>query len=98
MLGFGGTAAAFANAFNAATGIRVRELPMTLVREWLGRSLGRNGSASGAFQIVSGTELRIDTRGPRAIEVALDGEVVKLDLPLHYRSRPRALSVFVPRR
>jgi diacylglycerol kinase family enzyme len=32
----------------------------------------------------------------RTVRVALDGEVVRLAPPLHYRSRPGALSVYVP--
>ena len=32
----------------------------------------------------------------RDLDVAMDGEVVRLRAPLHYRIRPRALRVFVP--
>ena len=41
------------------------------------------------------TEATIETRRPR-LQVALDGEVVVLDSPLEYRSRPAALRVYVP--
>lgn len=40
-------------------------------------------------------ELWIETARPR-VRAALDGEVMLLDAPLHYRSRPRALRVRVP--
>ena len=40
-------------------------------------------------------EVTIETRR-RRLQVALDGEVITLDSPLHYLSRPRALKVFVP--
>jgi diacylglycerol kinase family enzyme len=34
--------------------------------------------------------------GKRSLEVALDGEVVRMRPPLHYRSRPGALRVIAP--
>jgi diacylglycerol kinase family enzyme len=40
-------------------------------------------------------ETTIETRRPR-LQVALDGEVVILESPLEYRSRPAALQVYVP--
>lgn len=75
--------------------VRVRELPATLIRAWLGRVLHQRPGSDG-FQVVSATELWIDARGPRAIRAALDGEVATLALPLHYRSRPGRLVVLVP--
>jgi diacylglycerol kinase family enzyme len=46
--------------------------------------------------VVFGTpELRIETPR-RSIDVALDGEVMRMQTPLLYRSRPRALRVAVP--
>jgi diacylglycerol kinase family enzyme len=41
-------------------------------------------------------EAAIETRRPR-LQVALDGEVLILQSPLQYRSRPAALQVYVPR-
>lgn len=38
----------------------------------------------------------IDLLGRSSVDVALDGEVVRLDLPLSVRSRPGALEVLVP--
>jgi YegS/Rv2252/BmrU family lipid kinase len=40
-------------------------------------------------------EVAVETRR-RRLQVALDGEVVTLDSPLQYRSRPSALKVYVP--
>jgi hypothetical protein len=37
-------------------------------------------------------ECRVDSHQKR-LEVAIDGEVVWMDLPLHYRARPLALKV-----
>jgi YegS/Rv2252/BmrU family lipid kinase len=45
--------------------------------------------------VFSTHELRIETRR-RSIDVALDGEVMRMQTPLLYRSRPRALRVVVP--
>ena len=42
------------------------------------------------------TEARIETRMRRLL-VACDGEVERMDTPLHYRIRPAALQVLVPR-
>jgi diacylglycerol kinase family enzyme len=42
------------------------------------------------------SEATIETRRSR-LQVALDGEVVVLESPLEYRSRPAALNVYVPR-
>lgn len=48
------------------------------------------------FEEVSTEEISIETRR-RRLPVAFDGEVRILDTPLHYRIRPKALSVIVPR-
>lgn len=40
--------------------------------------------------------LTVSTKRRRRISVALDGEVHKMVTPLHFTTRPRALSVFVP--
>lgn len=49
------------------------------------------------FVAMSTTELSIKTRRNR-IRVSKDGEVVMMRPPLHYRIRPGALSVIVPKR
>jgi len=43
------------------------------------------------------TERATISLGGRTVPVALDGEVVTLDLPLEYRIRPGALAVLIPR-
>lgn len=72
---------------------RARDLPLIIARAMIGR-----GSLSGAFEIVTATELTIDTRtgATRRVRVAVDGEVVKMSTPLRYRLRPGALQVVVP--
>jgi len=49
----------------------------------------------GDFDAVTARDIVIETRR-RRISVAIDGEVSVLEVPLHYRSRPRALRVLVP--
>ena len=48
------------------------------------------------FDVFSVTEARIETRKRRLL-VALDGEVERMETPLHYRTRPGALQVLVPK-
>jgi diacylglycerol kinase family enzyme len=72
--------------------VHTRDLPRLLVKAIAGRA-GRSGD----FEIVSAAELRIDTRRPRTVRVALDGEVAKMEAPLRYRTRPGALKVLLPR-
>ena len=45
-------------------------------------------------QVLRSTELEIVTRRRRSLRVSLDGEVVRMTMPLCYRSRPAALRVF----
>lgn len=47
------------------------------------------------FDALFATAIEIATRHER-LPVSLDGEVILLDAPLHYRVRPRALRVIVP--
>ncbi len=47
------------------------------------------------FNAVHAREVWIETRR-RAVHVALDGEVVLMEPPLHYRIRPRCLRVLAP--
>ena len=47
------------------------------------------------FKAFRALELRIDT-GRQHLRVAIDGELRRLDAPLHYRIRPGALRVIVP--
>lgn len=47
------------------------------------------------FDVICVTEARIETRKRRLL-VAFDGEIERMDTPLHYRVRPGALRVLVP--
>lgn len=49
------------------------------------------------FDVVLAPEIEIDTRRKR-MRVSTDGEVTLMETPLHYRVRPGALRVVVPRR
>ncbi|HYN86014.1 MAG TPA: diacylglycerol kinase family protein [Pyrinomonadaceae bacterium] len=49
------------------------------------------------FDALTAKEIWIETRRPRRMRVATDGEVTIMRTPLHYRIRPRALRVIVPR-
>jgi diacylglycerol kinase family enzyme len=48
------------------------------------------------FESLMVDQLSIEARRPR-LSVSLDGEVVMIETPLHYRSRPKLLRVCVPR-
>ena len=71
---------------------RVRDLPVLLAKALIG-----GARQSGAFEIVAATELTIDTPRTKIIDVAVDGEIVKMTTPLVYRTRPESLPVVVPR-
>lgn len=73
--------------------VRTHELPMLLARALVGRA-----RQSGAFETVSARELWIDTPNVRHIRIALDGEIVTMTTPLHYRACPGALKVLLPNR
>ena len=47
------------------------------------------------FKAFSAAQLRIDT-GHQHLRVAVDGELRRLDAPLHYKISPGALRVIVP--
>ena len=57
---------------------------------------GRLGRAED-FDSLSAEEIWVETRRPRRIPVATDGEVTVMTTPLHFRVRPGALKVIVPR-
>ncbi|MGB8507422.1 MAG: diacylglycerol kinase family protein, partial [Pyrinomonadaceae bacterium] len=48
------------------------------------------------FDAVCAVEIFVETHRPKHIPVAIDGEVMALTTPLHYRVRPGALRVIVP--
>jgi diacylglycerol kinase family enzyme len=73
--------------------LRARDLPLLLAKALAGRA-----RQSGEFEIVRTRELWIDKpRTGRMQHVALDGEIRIMKTPLHYQTRPGALSVVVPR-
>lgn len=49
------------------------------------------------FEIFPAEDVWVDANRGKKIGVALDGEVTVMETPLHYRTRPRALKVRVPR-
>ena len=49
------------------------------------------------FDALCAREIWVETRLPKRIPVATDGEVTVLSTPLHYRIRPGALKVIVPK-
>jgi YegS/Rv2252/BmrU family lipid kinase len=50
------------------------------------------------FDAMCTKEISIETRHPKRLRVATDGEVTIMTTPLHYRVRPGALRVLVPER
>jgi diacylglycerol kinase family enzyme len=77
----------FIYATNAST-------PTKLIHLSLLALLGRLRQAHD-FDSLSVVEAWIETRRPW-VKVSLDGEVARLETPLHYRTRPAALRVIVP--
>jgi diacylglycerol kinase family enzyme len=71
--------------------VRARHLPVLVAKALLGRR------QAGDFEILPAVELWIDAGGARHLRVAVDGEVLSMRAPLHYRARPNALRVVVPR-
>ena len=49
------------------------------------------------FDALNAQEIWVETRKPRRLPVATDGEVNVMTSPLHYRVRPGALKVIVPK-
>jgi diacylglycerol kinase family enzyme len=48
------------------------------------------------FDFLCAREIVVETRRPKRIRVATDGEVTIMQTPLQYRVRPAALHVIVP--
>jgi diacylglycerol kinase family enzyme len=67
-----------------------------LLRLALSAMLGRLREAHD-FDALCAREIWVETRRPKRIPVATDGEVNVLSTPLHYRIRPGALKVIVPK-
>jgi diacylglycerol kinase family enzyme len=71
--------------------------PLTTMQLWRlairGFVRGLHGAAE--LEVICARELVVHARR-RRLRVAMDGEIVRLDLPLRYRFRPDALRVLVP--
>jgi diacylglycerol kinase family enzyme len=71
--------------------VRTRHLPILLLK-----ALAGHARRSGEFEIVSASELWIETSRRRYMPVAFDGELRQMQTPLHYRALAKALRVVVP--
>ncbi|HEX6183700.1 MAG TPA: diacylglycerol kinase family protein [Pyrinomonadaceae bacterium] len=67
-----------------------------LLRLALSALFGRLGQAED-FDALDAEEIWVETRRPKRLPVATDGEVNVMTTPLHFRVRPGALKVIVPR-
>jgi diacylglycerol kinase family enzyme len=71
--------------------VHARELPRLLALALVGRARENH-----VLESFVARELRAETPGRRSLRVALDGEVVLMNAPLHYQILPLALRVIVP--
>ena len=71
--------------------VHARELPRLLALALAGRARENH-----ILESFLARELRVETPGRHSLRVALDGEIVRMTAPLHYRIRPLALRVIVP--
>ena len=71
--------------------VHARELPKLVALALVGRAKEHH-----IFESFVARELQAETPGRRSLRVALDGEVVVMTAPLHFRVRPLALRVIVP--
>ena len=71
------------------------DAPLARVRAVLAVLVARLGSSSLLARERSG-EVEVEVLDRRVVDVALDGEVFRLDATLRYRSLPEALTVLVP--
>jgi diacylglycerol kinase family enzyme len=71
--------------------VHARELPKLFALALIGRA-----SEHHTLESFSTCELQVDTLQGGPLRVALDGEVVVMNTPLLYRSRPLMLNVLVP--
>jgi diacylglycerol kinase family enzyme len=67
----------------------------TLVWQMAQAAAGAINEKTRHFDAMALPELRIDARR-RRLPVSIDGEVITLETPLHYRVRPRPLKVILP--
>lgn len=71
--------------------LRARQLPLLFVKALFGRA-----TRSGDFEIVAAGDVWINTSKGGRVQVARDGEVATMKMPLHYRACPRGLAVVMP--
>jgi YegS/Rv2252/BmrU family lipid kinase len=71
--------------------VHPRELPRLFALALAGRA-----TETHIFESFAARELRVETPEKRSLRVALDGEVVVMATPLHYRVWPLALRLIVP--
>jgi diacylglycerol kinase family enzyme len=71
--------------------MRTRDLPKLFAHALFGFARREH-----ALESIAGKELWVETPLARTVHVACDGELLTLATPLHYRSWPGALAVFVP--
>lgn len=70
--------------------VHARQLPMLVAKAMLGRRHPDD------FAILPVSEMWIGSGSTGRLQVAIDGEVVTMRAPLHYRTRPKALRVVAP--
>jgi undecaprenyl-diphosphatase len=75
--------------------VAVAEKPLARLRLLLALLFGRL-ARSELLERMTTSEVTIDIEGRGTVEVALDGEVERLETPLRYRSLKGELSVLVP--
>ena len=71
--------------------VHTRELPKLLALALAGRARTRQ-----QLESIAAEELDVATPGRRRLRVAVDGEVLVMRVPLHFRARPASLRVIVP--
>jgi diacylglycerol kinase family enzyme len=72
--------------------LHARDLPKLFALSLIGRA------KEGTLKVFAADELDVTPSRSRTLKVALDGEVIVMTSPLHYRARPRGLEVLVPAR
>jgi diacylglycerol kinase family enzyme len=71
--------------------VRTRDLPLLLIKALFDRA-----RQSGDFEVLPATEVWVDKSKTGRLRIAFDGEVRKMQRPLHFRTRPKALRVMLP--
>ena len=97
-LGFGNRKSMLAGRLFAyvAPAVRARQLPLAAARAIVAGAFRRPRPEDRRFEVVEACQLWIDASGPRRATIAIDGELVSIALPIHFRIAPRALRVIAP--